>query len=66
MAVKELMWQYHNQSDNFASAYRMLQNSSSVEFKKRLIARLGQTSILENFLWIINRYHREHEPPVAG
>jgi len=44
----------------------LLQNSSSVEFKKRLIARLGQTSILENFLWIINRYHREHEPPVAG
>jgi hypothetical protein len=66
MAVKELMWQYRNQSDNFASTNRMLQNSSSVEFKKRLIARLGQTSILENFLWIINRYHREHEPPVAG
>jgi len=66
MAVKELMWQYRNQSDNFASTNRMLQSSSRVEFKKRLIARLGQTSILENFLWIINRYHREHEPPVAG
>ena len=66
LAVKELMWQYRNQSDNFTSTNRMLQNSGSVEFKKRLIARLGQTSILENFLWIINRYHREHEPPVAG
>jgi len=66
MAVKELMWQYRNQSDNFASTKRMLQNSSSVEFKKRLIARLGRTSILENCLWIINRYDREHEPPVAG
>jgi hypothetical protein len=66
MAVKELMWQYRNQSDNYSSTNRMLQNSTSVEYQKGLIARLGQTSILENFLWIINRYHREHEPPVAG
>ena len=66
MAVKELMWQYRNQSDNYSSTNRMLQNSTSLEYQKDLIARLGQTSILENFLWIINRYHREHEPPVAG
>lgn len=66
MAVKELMWQYRNQSDNYSSTNRLLQNSKSVAFQKSLIARLGQASILENFLWIINRYHREHEPPVAG
>ena len=66
MAVKELMWQYSNQSDNYSSTNRMLQNSTSVEYQQSLIARLGQTSILENFLWIINRYHREHEPPIAG
>jgi len=66
MAVKELMWQYRNQSDNYSSTNRMLQNSTNLEYQKSLIARLGQTSILENFLWIINRYHREHEPPVAG
>ncbi len=66
MAVKELMWQYRNQSDNYSSTNRMLQKSGNVEYQKGLIARLGQTSILENFLWIINRYHREHEPPVAG
>jgi hypothetical protein len=66
MAIKELMWQYRNQSDNFSSTNRMLQNSSNMEYQKSLIARLGQSSILENFLWIINRYHREHEPPVAG
>ena len=66
MAVKELMWQYRNQSDNYFSANQMLQNSCNVGFKMSTIARLGQTSILENFLWIINRYHREHEPPVAG
>jgi hypothetical protein len=66
MAIKELMWQYRNQSDNYASTNRMLQDSTNLEYRKGLIARLGQTSILENFLWIINRYHREHEPPVAG
>jgi hypothetical protein len=66
MAVKELMWQYRNQSDNYSSTNRMLQDSTNLEYQKGLIARLGQTSILENFLWIINRYHREHEPPVAG
>jgi translation initiation factor 2 beta subunit (eIF-2beta)/eIF-5 len=66
MAVKELMWQYRNQSDNYSSTNRMLRNSTSLEYQKSLVARLGQTSILENFLWIINRYHREHEPPVAG
>jgi hypothetical protein len=66
MAVKELMWQYRNQSDNYSSTNRMLQKSGNVEYQKGLIARLGQASILENFLWIINRYHREHEPPVAG
>jgi hypothetical protein len=37
-----------------------------VEYQKSLIAHLGQASILENFLWIINRYHREHEPPVGA
>ena len=66
MAVKELMWQYRNQSDNYSSTNRMLQDSTNLAYQKGLIARLGQTSILENFLWIINRYHREHEPPVAG
>jgi hypothetical protein len=66
MAVKELMWQYRNQSDNYSSTNQMLQDSTNVAYQRGLIARLGQTSILENFLWIINRYHREHEPPVAG
>jgi len=66
MAIKELMWQYRNQSDNYSSTNQMLQNASNVEYQKDLISRLGQASILENFLWIINRYHREHEPPVAG
>jgi hypothetical protein len=66
MAVKELMWQYRNQADNYSSANQMILNSNHVGYQKALIARLGQTSILENFLWIINRYHREHEPPVAG
>lgn len=66
MAIKELMWQYLNQSRSFSSANQLLLKSSNVEFQKDTIAQLGKTSILENFLWIIQRYHREHESPTAG
>lgn len=66
MAIKELMWQYFNQSRSFSSANQLLLQSSNVEFQKDAIAQLGKTSILENFLWIIQRYHREHESPTAG
>jgi hypothetical protein len=60
------MWQYRNQSDNYSSTNGMLQYSANVEYQKSLIAHLGQASILENFLWINNRYHREHELPVGA
>ncbi len=66
MAIKELMWQYLNQSKSFSSANQLLLQSSNMEFQKDTIAQLGKTSILENFLWIIQRYHREHESPTAG
>ena len=66
MAVKELMWQYQNRWRHFASANSVLKNSSNVAFRRETIARLGKSSILENCLWIIQRHHREHEPPTAG
>jgi hypothetical protein len=66
MAVKELMWQYQNQWRQFSSTDKMLKKSVNVEFRRNIIARLGKSSILENCLWIIQRHHREHEPPTAG
>jgi hypothetical protein len=66
MAVKELMWQYQNQWEHFSSTDKILKNTGNVDFRRDIIARLGKSSILENCLWIIQRHHREHEPPTAG
>ena len=66
MAVKELMWQYQNQWKRFSLAAETLQKSGNVGFRRDTVALLGKTSILENCLWIVQRYHRDHEPPVAG
>ena len=66
MAVKELTWQYQNQRDHFIKTDKLLKQSADIEFRRETIARLGKISILENCLWIIQRHHREHEPPTAG
>ncbi len=66
MAIKELMWQYQNQWERFSSIDELLKQSHQVEFKRNTIARLGEISIIESCLWIIQRYHRDHEPPTAG
>jgi len=66
MAIKELMWQYRNQWKRFASVDELLKQSCQIAFQRDTIARLGEISIIENCLWIIQRYHRDHEPPTAG
>ncbi len=66
MAIKELMWQYRNQWERFASVNELLKQSRQIAFQRDTIARLGEISIIENCLWIIQRYHRDHEPPTAG
>lgn len=66
MAVKELMWQYQTQWERFASVDKLLKQSCQVKFQLDSVARLGEISIIENCLWIIQRYHRDHEPPTAG
>lgn len=66
MAIKELMWQYLKQGERFSLINKVLEQSSQLEFKRDTLARLGETSIIENCLWIIQRFHRDHEPPTAG
>jgi hypothetical protein len=66
MAIKELMWQYRNQWERFSSVDELLKQSRQIEFQRDTIARLGEISIIEGCLWIIQRYHRDHEPPTAG
>jgi hypothetical protein len=66
MAVKELLWQYKNQSTVFNQAQQQLENANTLEQKADILADLAERSMMENYIWIIHRYHREHEPPTAG
>jgi hypothetical protein len=66
MAIKELMWQYRNQSIVFNQAQQQLENATTLEQKSDILADLAHHSMMENYIWIIHRYHREHEPPTAG
>ncbi|MEW6996584.1 hypothetical protein AADZ86_02600 [Colwelliaceae bacterium BS250] len=66
MAVKELLWQYRNQSMVFEQAHQALLNTDTLEQKKDVLINLAERSMMENYIWIIHRYHREQEPPTAG
>ena len=66
MAVKELNWQYKNQTLLFEDALSKIKNASSIGDKKKTILELAECCLMENYLWSIHRYHREHEPPSAG
>lgn len=66
MAIKELLWQYRNQDKMFSLARVQIKHSNTIEEKRTILANLGEKSLMENYLWTIHRYHREHEPPTAG
>ena len=66
MAIKELHWQYKNQSLLFKTAYKKIKATRSIKHQKKIIFELGEYSLMEIYLWSIHRYHREHEPPSAG
>jgi len=66
MATKELLWQYRNQADAFALTEFQLASMSSPEQQRKIFARLAGDALFENYLWTIQRFHREHEPPAAG
>jgi hypothetical protein len=66
MATKELLWQYQNQYSVFSQAKKLLENTSNVDDKLDILEDLAERSMMENYIWITHRYHREHEPPTAG
>ena len=66
LAVKELQWQYKNQALLFNAYLSHLNQSDDVEEKREILFDLAKRSLMENYLWSIHRYHREHEPPAAG
>ena len=66
LAVKELQWQYKNQAVLFNNYLEHLKQSTSPDEKREILLDLANRSLMENYLWSIHRYHREHEPPAAG
>jgi hypothetical protein len=65
MATRELLWQYRNQLNHFSRARTQLERTTSIRRRREILAALGKDSLMENYLWTIHRYHREHEPPAA-
>ncbi|MGI9557399.1 MAG: hypothetical protein ACR2N5_05610 [Solirubrobacterales bacterium] len=66
LATKELLWQYRNQADYFGAAEREMEAFDETGGRRDIIARLGRKSLAEGYQWAMYRFHREHEPPVAG
>ena len=66
MATKELLWQFRNQAENFALAEFQLDRAVDLDSKRRIMADIATKALFENYLWTIQRFHREHEPPTAG
>jgi hypothetical protein len=65
MATRELLWQYRNQLNHFSRARTQLERTTSTRRRREILAALGKDSLMENYLWTIHRYHREHEPPAT-
>ena len=66
MAIKELGWQYQNQLFHLERAASALRHKGS---HKRAIHVLDDTAerlLADTYLWTVQRFHREHEPPAAG
>ncbi len=66
MATKELAWQYSNQARLFARTELKLASASDDDGRRQVLSELAQDSLSETYMWIVHRYHREHEPPSAG
>lgn len=66
MANRELLWQYRNQLRHFSRTEAHLARITATDRRMQILAELGRESLMENYLWTIHRYHREHEPPAGG
>lgn len=65
MAIRELLWQYRNQLGQFARARVQLQRTAAGPARDEVLVELANHSLMETYLWVIHRYHREHAPPSA-
>ncbi len=66
MATQELLWQYRSQLSRFERARMQLRRITSRGRRDDVLTELGESSLMEIYLWAIHRYHREHAPPSAS
>lgn len=65
MATRELLWQYRHQRQRFGMARARLERSPEEAVRHEVLNDLARGALMDNYLWAIHRYHREHRPPGA-
>jgi len=66
MAIKELGWQYQNQLFHLERAAAALRHTSSYKRAIHILDDTAERLLADTYLWTVQRFHREHEPPAAG
>ena len=66
MAIKELGWQYQNQLFHLERAASALGHPGSAKRAVHILDDTAERLLADTYLWTVQRFHREHEPPAAG
>jgi hypothetical protein len=66
MAIKELAWQYRNQLYHLERAAAALRHPIGPGRVVQVLDDAAERLLADTYLWIVQRFHREHEPPAAG
>ena len=66
MATKELGWQYQNQRFHLQRAVHGLTHAGGARRAAVILGETAERLLADTYLWTVQRFHREHEPPAAG
>lgn len=62
LATQELLWQYSNQLRRFSAASEQLESAPNTLARAAILRDLGESALMEVYLWILQRVHREFQP----
>lgn len=54
------------QFQRFERAYSLIKHANTLAFKKAVLTSIGEEALIENYSWLMIRYHRTHTPAQAG
>ncbi len=54
------------QLQRFNRAYSLIKHANTLPFKKAVLMSIGEEALIENYSWLMIRYHRTHSPAQAG